>query len=177
MEIKKYHEEVLKELHKLLDNEFKNYEESAKLCTEYSTKLRNIIDDVKTHIANRIDKYVTTNDLDILSSIIALQLENQSCIASLNHYTLRRLKEIAYVSWKLTLDTADQIYYTIPTILPEFSAILTKKMEEKITALEKELKEELTVEIPERFDKTFEWLEEQMKAWQRGQEHAKRMRS
>ena len=174
---------TLDEIRETIDKEFKNEEDGYSGCARRSVELQNMSKFVLNMLESRQDETLRKSDLVLLSSMVLLQSQMQSELAVANVKRTRDLKAIVFSLFEIPLTITVKILSPIVEAIPESmikerNAIKEElnKISQQIGQLEKR-KEEIPIEIPEKFEETFRWLEEQMKMWKRGQEEAKKMRA
>jgi hypothetical protein len=173
---------TLAEVREMINKEFKDEEDKATGCAERSIRLQKISENFLSMLKSRQDEILRRSDLVTLSSIVCIQSQIQSELAIANARRTRDLKAVVFslfeIPLTITVKILSRIVDTIPKVMTkERNAVKEElgKLSQQIVQVEKREKE-ITIEIPEKFEETFRWLEEQMKIWKRGQEEARKMR-
>jgi hypothetical protein len=180
-ELSEDRKKALEKARKIIDKEFQKQENESKSYAERSLRLWKISSDIHAMLKSRQDEAITKDDLMLLSSMVSVQSEIQTKLAFANLQGVRDLKGIAlmlfYVPITMIAKVLTPIVEFIPKIRTEYKNALKAefiKLEEQIAEIA-EHKEEVRIDISEKFEKTFRWLEEKMKAEKRHLEEAKKM--
>lgn len=160
---------ALDEVRKVVNDSYKDEEEVARSCAERSIRLGKISDDLLNMLKSRQDETLRKSDLVLLSSVISVQSEIQSELAVMNVQRIRDLEDVFFLVFKVSLTIAVKILSRLVEAIPEVMAKDRNAVKEELGKLYHEIgqmksqKEEIKVEIPEKFEATFRWLENKMK--------------
>lgn len=159
---------ALKDYRKIVDKDFEKYENCSRFCMKQSNKLSKIADDTNNMFKFRLVDVVSKSDLELLSSVIAMQSKLQSDLATISHKDIVDMKEVVYQLVKIPLELMVKTLSVFVEATPKLSLEVRKMMEEKLGTLEKEVqhlkenKEKITLEISSEYDKALKELTERI---------------
>lgn len=174
-------ETTLKEWRKILDEDFERFENYAKFCMEQSSRLSKISDDINKIFKFRLPSsflypVVVKDDLELLSSFVAMQSRIQSDLAVISYRNIREMKEVSYHLVGIPLHIAVRILSMLAEVIPKASLEARKILEERLETLEIEIqklkkrKEIIKLEAREDIIRTIEDIQKMLERAKKAQE-------
>lgn len=164
-------EKALKEYRRIVDKDFERRESYVKSYLVVSNELCEIADKINNWLKVAPDTAVAKSDLELVSSLVALQSKLNSRLSTISYANTVEIKEIAYNLVNIPLKIVVKAFSAFVENFPNLSLETRKMMEEKLKPLQEDIqqlkeKKEIELEVPED-------IKEELKEWTRERERLK----
>ncbi len=165
-------EKALKEYRGIVDKDFERRESYVKSYLAQSNELCEVADKINNWLKVRSDTVVTKSELELVSSLVALQAKLHSHLSTITYTNIIEIKEIAYNLVNIPLKVVVKAFSAFVENFPNLSLETRKTLEEKLKPLQEDIqqlkeKKEIELKVPED-------VKEELKEWARERERIKK---